>query len=173
MVTFGLELLLNTVTPDAANSVMDILTPVFEPITDTDVLIGPITLRGGDKQNPTVAESFPEKSTAGARTTASIAPQVCVLAHLLTGRGGRRNQGRLFWPWLLSQAEVDESGAVIASRLTTLQNAFDQFVINVNGSGFGLVVLHSQGKTDVPAPTPVQGIRVDHLSSVQRRRLNR
>jgi hypothetical protein len=122
-------------------------------------------------------------TTEGAATTVIegdlsgplVPPQVCLLVEKRSALRGRRAQGRNFWPHMLVEDNVDDSGNVLTARLTALQTFFDDFWEALDTSGAFPVILQGEEGISSPIspPPPVTRFVVDPLVSTQRRRLRR
>jgi hypothetical protein len=113
-------------------------------------------------------------STAvGGRTGGSVPPNVAVLVHKRTARGGRRGRGRFYLPWYCSDNDTNEDGTLLAAAVTAMQNAVIKWNSDLVASGNPMVILHSPGRTTAGPPDPVTGIVVSNVVATQRRRLGR
>lgn len=112
-------------------------------------------------------------TTAGAYNGTCPPPNVATLVHKRTARGGRRGRGRLFLPWMIGEANVDEAGIISPSDVTTLQAACTTWLNALSAATTPMVLLHREGKTVIPAPDPVVQLSVGALVATQRRRLGR
>lgn len=112
-------------------------------------------------------------TTVGGRTLAANPPNVAVLVHKRSARGGRRGRGRLFLPWAISGSNVSEAGIVTPAEVTVIQTAMGVFLGALNTQTVPMVLLHNPGLTTMGAPDPVTSLSVDRLISTQRRRLGR
>lgn len=109
----------------------------------------------------------------GGASRESAAPALAALVHLNTGLGGRRNRGRKFLPWAVSDSNVTENGTLQTAAVTALQTAVSAFQTELADEGWQAVILHGSGVTSVPDPTPVTSMVVDGVISTQRRRQTR
>jgi hypothetical protein len=100
-------------------------------------------------------------------------PNVAVLVHKQTSRGGRRGRGRMFLPWVTQTSNLDEGGVILPAVVTTLNAALLAWRVALNAANCPMVLLHGPGKTGMPAPDPVIGLSADRLIGTQRRRLGR
>jgi hypothetical protein len=112
-------------------------------------------------------------TTVGSIAGGGTPPQVAVLLHKVTTRGGRRGRGRMFIPWWAPETNVDEAGLIDTSILDDLQAAADNFLAALLTNGVPMYLLHDPGKTAEGPPNEVLGLTVDRLTSTQRRRLGR
>lgn len=106
-------------------------------------------------------------------------PNVAVLVHKTTARGGRRGRGRMYIPWCLATASITEGGVVLTADVTRIQNAVIAWAAQVATLSGPVVLLHRPSGPEVTPPTTpgppnvVTGWRVDPLIATQRRRLGR
>lgn len=110
--------------------------------------------------------------------TGSFLPQNCaILVKKNTLLGGRRNRGRMFWPNMLDEGTVNDVGLLNPSTITNNQTSANNFFnllqdpTVIDGAALNMHVLHSEGKSSVPPPTPVSSLTVDSVISTQRNRL--
>lgn len=121
---------------------------------------------GGDPLIQIVGNTAPG-GRSGASTTAALA----VLVNKRTALGGRRHAGRNFWPWMIADTEVSETGIITPGVVTSLQSIFTGFLSGLASADIPMVLLHrTGGVTPVPPPTPVTSMLVDGVISTQRRR---
>jgi hypothetical protein len=100
-------------------------------------------------------------------------PNVAVLIHKRTARGGRRGRGRLYMPWWCSDNDTNEDGTILPNIVTALQTAAEQFRTQLGAAGVPMVLLHSQGLTTPGPPDPVTQLAVSNVVGTQRRRIGR
>lgn len=110
---------------------------------------------------------------AGGMASLTVPPNVAVLIHKSTNRGGRRGRGRMYLPWSVQSTQVDEGGQIVASQVTIITTAITTWRTQLTTLGSPLVLLHGPGKTAMPAPDPVTSASCDRLVATQRRRLGR
>lgn len=100
-------------------------------------------------------------------------PQNCaVLVRKGTGKGGRKNRGRFFWP-SIPASEVDNNGLITPSTRTAIQTSMDDLLAlyDAGGNDFfsaGMRLLHA---TEADPPTEIVSLDVDARIATQRRRL--
>lgn len=112
--------------------------------------------------------------TDSGRSAAVNSPNNCaVLVHKRTARGGRRGRGRLYLPWSVQEAAVDENGVILSSNVTTMQGKCNTWLTDMGTRGVPMVVLHSEGLTAEGPPNSVTSLVVDGIVGTQRRRLGR
>jgi len=171
-VTWGVQLGLNGITPQGADQVIDAFVAGIGQHMDSQVTIGPLTLRGGDKNNPLLAVSTADHTVPGGQgSIISLPPNVAVLVNKRTNIGGRRGRGRMFLPFYVSTTDVDQGGTILTNRLDVITAAVTVFHDELANVGMPMVLLHSPGVSTIKDPTPVTSLDVDTRVSTQRRRL--
>lgn len=100
-------------------------------------------------------------------------PNVAVLVHKQSNRGGRRGRGRMFLPWSVGQGHILESGVIEEPNRTNIQNSVTVFFQKLVTEEIPMVLLHQEGKTAAGLPDLVTGLRLDSRIATQRRRLGR
>lgn len=95
-----------------------------------------------------------------------MAPQVTALIQKRTGLAGRTNRGRMNWPGVLREADVDQGGTIAGSRQTSLQGAADSLMALATSTGDSVVLFHS-GSSD---PTIITSLLVSPQTATLRRR---
>lgn len=141
------------------------------PRVDSQVQLRSVTATvGQDGSDPLVSEYIPSTPQIGGRSGDSTTVALAVLVSKVTNLGGRRNQGRMFLPWIVADTEVSELGIITASVVTSLQTACNTFRSTLLEYDVPPVLLHRTGATPVPSPTPIESFRVSNVISTQRRR---
>lgn len=145
---------------------------------DDNVTAGPARASIG-AGSPPYAVTEGTTTFQGIQTSAAVPSNVAVLVRKRTGVGGRRQRGRIYLPWSVIEAGVDEVGVIQTAQLTALQTEAENFRIRL-ATGVGgalntpMVILHnSSGVTAPGSPTAVTALSVDSLIGTQRRRLGR
>lgn len=139
---------------------------------DNNVVNASCTVRlGQDGADPIVGTDT--GSIAGSRSGESPSPNVAVLIHKRTAAGGRRNRGRMFVPWGVTDAEVNEDGTLLGTVISPWNGALNSWRTLLTTASLPPVVLHSVGLTLPGVPTPITSMTVDPVVSTQRRRLGR
>lgn len=129
---------------------------------------------------------FSSANLPGVRSGTATPPNVSLLVHKKTSRGGRRGRGRLFIPWALSNTDIAENGQISAGILSTYQGILADWLAALNTQGVPMVLLHRESEPWDPVketgvrnpttpgpPTAVHTLTADALVSTQRRRLGR
>lgn len=144
----------------------------FHTKLDNNVSIGPVVARlGQDGGEALVGVS--ELVIAGTAVLASPPPNVALLVHKRTQRGGRRGRGRLFLPWFLGETDIDEGGTVLQATATSIQTALEVWRSDLATRSCPMVILHEPGVSNSGLPDNVSTLTVDRLVATQRRRLGR
>lgn len=112
-------------------------------------------------------------TTTGGRSGASVPPNVSLLVHKRTARGGRRGRGRWYIPWLLLTTQVAEDGTLNAGVIGPLQTAMNTTLTALTTNNVPMCVLHEPGTTAEGAPNVVTSLTVSNIVATQRRRLGR
>lgn len=144
----------------------------FKSILDSSATLTAVRVSLGTDGTADLVTVLPA-SAAGGTTAVTTPPNVAILVHKATARGGRRGRGRMYLPWCAQATQIDEAGQVNATLITTLNAAMLAWRVALNTANCPLVLLHGPGKTGVPAPDPVLTLTVDRLAATQRRRLGR
>jgi len=132
---------------------------------------------GQDGSEP-IAGVFQSTLSGGSSGNFEV-PNVALLVHKRSARGGRRGRGRMFIPWILADADTDQTGGIGATPLAALQTRSNAFRNILIVAGYQLVLLHSVSGPEVTNPTTpgspnvVTSLVVDPRVSTQRRRLGR
>ena len=126
------------------------------------------------KRGPTETGAFADVafSTAGTLAGACVAPNLAILVTLETSLGGRRGRGRFYVPGA-QESDVDEAGNLSNTRVGLMNAALAGFQGDILTAGYGVVVLHSDGKSALPSPTSVDQFSTATLMATQRRRMRR
>lgn len=112
-------------------------------------------------------------NSPGIGNTASPPPNVAVLVHKRTARGGRRGRGRIFLPWCVHESNIDAAGILNTDGITFTQTAMNAMLTGLADEGNAMVLLHSTGATTPGDPNEVTSLVVQNLVASQRRRLGR
>jgi hypothetical protein len=100
-----------------------------------------------------------------------ISSNVSYLVRKVTALGGRAGRGRMYLPGP-TEADVNEAGAILGARVTSLQAALNDFLTQMVADGDGPVLLHGVG-SPISTPTPITSFSLDTRAATQRRRLRR
>ena len=144
--------------------------------TQEDIVGYTLTV-GQDGGDPVLIEnpiSIPGTDTDVDRLTQNTA----VLVAKVTGLGGRKNRGRLYWPSIADNT-TNNVGTIDSATVTAYQSSFNDFLddlataTGVTPPATGMVILHNDVSLPVPDPTPVTSLAVRSVVATQRRRLRR
>lgn len=111
--------------------------------------------------------------TVAGGQSGTFLPQNCaLLVKKNTAVGGRRNQGRMFIPSIVSEGACNNVGQIDSGALNTYQTQATAFlnVINDPLTNMQMVILHNDPPGEL-GPTPVTSLTVSNTISTQRRRL--
>lgn len=119
-------------------------------------------------------------NVAGTNENQCVPANCATLVTKNTGLGGRKNKGRLFWPFAV-EAAVDVRGQHSTPGYGDLSSVFNTFFAIMNGEAQdlewtdGMYLFHSRvaGSSSTPAATRVTSLTVDPKIATQRRRLRR
>jgi hypothetical protein len=139
---------------------------------DSGCTLGPVTVRLGQDGGEALV-GIHEIAANGGATLTSPPPNVAVLVHKRTPRGGRRGRGRFFIPWFVGETDIDEAGVITPAQVNALSIACEVFRAALASNAVPMVILHEDGKTAPGAPDLVSSLYVDRLVATQRRRLGR
>lgn len=137
------------------------------PLGDGSVIYGPIRCRVnyGGGPIPGVGTS----SAPGDNTIACPPSNVAVLVTKNTAEAGRKNRGRMYWPWFVEETSVSETGIIDSGYVSGHTTAFNAWQADLAIAGYDMVILHN----DVGTPTTVSSLTCQSLVATQRRRLGR
>ena len=172
-ITFGVGLDGEVENPQlVANDIVTALRDAAEDMFDSDCTIGPAVLtfdQGAERGSIQGSVSF----VGGAGRGNSTPPNVAVLARKVTARVGRAGRGRLFLPWVVSAAEVNEQGVLQEEARNGVENFLEQFLIEMAAirAGLRMVILHDQTVSNANVPSLVTALPVENVVATQRRRL--
>jgi hypothetical protein len=104
-----------------------------------------------------------------------VPPNCALLVSKVTGVGGRRNRGRVYYPPVtLNEDQVSNSGTITPATLLLYQADWDAFLAELELSNIPPVVAHQYdpdlGETAL-TPTPMISFVVSGRIATQRRRL--
>lgn len=113
-----------------------------------------------------------DQDQVGGNAGAIPSPQIALLVRKSTGLLGKENRGRMYFPCVLLEADIDDSGNCTGTGFTSLKGDIEDWYTglgtNPDLTG-GMVIQHAAGTT----PTPVTSITVESVVATQRRRLKR
>ncbi len=90
---------------------------------DSNVTLLPPEIAEGDGSNvPAIAIASGGSATC-TNAFVSPSPQIATLFKKVTGLGGKKNRGRIYFPWLTPANEIDEAGTIAPSFVSAFQGA--------------------------------------------------
>lgn len=108
---------------------------------------------------------------AGSATLSPVPINSAILINKVTGAGGRRNRGRLFYPPVYpTEGDVSALGVIQSSDVTALQAKFDSWYTAAVADDMQPVLFHQTG---AQLPTVITSFKVQNLLATQRRRMRR
>lgn len=167
VVTFGVRPGPGSEPAVIAEEVWDVYVDTMHDRLEQDFVAGPIQVTLGTASGDLTAEGT--SLAAGPRSDEMEAPAVAMLIKKNTGLGGRQNRGRNFWPFMLSQDDLTETGDLSPVALADSQTAAFGFLSGLSAAGVPMVLLH-RGSSDA---TDVTSYIVDGRAATQRRRQRR
>lgn len=182
-VGYGIDL---NITTDPSQAVIDALDDEFRARfsaqMDTGFRFEPAEMQVGNDGPPIVVVSTLSPASAG-RAGDVAPPNFALLVRKRTAFGGRAFRGRFFFPAMVQDGEVDETGRVATARTAALQTSFFTWHGNL-AAGTGqlapvgaqpMVLLHNPPASGAPTPAPtvVTSLQVQTLGGTQRRRMRR
>lgn len=111
---------------------------------------------------------------AGGEDGNLVAPNVALLVRKVVPGRGRRRQGRMFWPGVVFQGGISETGTLLGGNQAAFQAAFDAWyaAISTDLSTDMVILQNSEGETPpITPPPPVASLFVEAKVASQRRRL--
>ena len=130
------------------------------------------TLRIGQDGGDSVVADSTSAPIVGTLAGAVQSANSAVLVSKQTALGGRKGRGRWFFPWGVTENNVDPLGVIDAEHVAGLQTAANNLLASFISNECPLVILHSD-VVGAPAPTLVTSLSVQALIGSQRRRLGR
>jgi hypothetical protein len=146
-------------------------------LSNTVTMTGVDVTFGQDDEEP-IRRFVPTVTPKVGESSAAKLPQNCaLLVKKVTGKGGRRNQGRFFLPNMIDEDKVSNTGVITPAHRNQLQNSINDILISLHEDGdpgppgLDMVILHGSEGAGSTTPTVVDGLIVDGTISTQRRRL--
>lgn len=153
---------------EMAQRFQDAYITAFAARTDSNVRIRSTRLViGQDAAEPLVGVA--DNGAVGASSRSSTAPALALMVTKQTGLGGRRNRGRVYFPWAVSDDAVAENGAVNDVTLNAWDGSLASFLglLDVDSYFGDLHVLHGPF---LGPPTPVTGLQANPTIRTQKQR---
>lgn len=129
-----------------------------------------LTIRQGPSTDPDAPSAEFPLNIDGTDLVPRTPPNVAVLLRKVTGLGGRKNRGRMYWP-SVAESTIDDTGTLLGSTITAFNDIWETWKdLWETTEGLGQQVILHQSET---APTPITGYACQNLAATQRRRLRR
>src|SRR5260221_3442401 len=154
----------------------------FGPNFDAEVVILPPTGRGGDGSDVPLLVIDAGAAGAGANVDNTVPPNVALLLRKRTSLSGRKNRGRSYFPFLLRQADVGETGAIAGGAVSGFQGEANTFLAQLVTDSTPMHIENKAFNTPLPphfvtaitaSSAAVTAFTVETVVATQRRRLNR
>ena len=105
----------------------------------------------------------------GSGTGDFISPQVTALIQKRTGMAGRMFRGRMNWPGVLRESDVDAGGTILGSRQISIQGTADSLLALATSTGDELSLFHNASSD----PTIITQLLISPQTATLRRRNRR
>lgn len=122
--------------------------------------------------NATGPDGVSSYGVAGTLSADMASCNTAILWRKVTGAGGRRGRGRMFWPGP-RETDIGPNGALSAGALTSWNTTIGNFSAGLAYYFIQPVLLHSAGITVTPAPTDITSFAVLPIAGTQRQRMRR
>lgn len=152
---------------DAADAVRDLVNSDLSNLWGGDTSHVETMVKFGPVESGPFA-SAPGGGGGGASGT-NVPANTAVLVRKQTALGGRKHNGRLFWPWV-SEGNLDGAGVIGPTVVSSYQSAFDDFLSDLATADLPMWLLHTDSIT---VPNLVTSLAVQSKVATQRRRLRR
>lgn len=147
---------------EAADQIMTAWGTYVMPETTSLLTLDRVQLYVGD-DGPSGSVDSTAAAIPGGRAGTYPPTAQSAIIRKVTSDLGRRGRGRMFLPGVLTEAEVDQDGTVVAARRTSLglvmENMRADFATAQAGVG-AMVLLHSQAPAD---PSLIEALPVSDL----------
>jgi hypothetical protein len=173
-VTYALNIDDYTGDPDSAITIADgFFRGAWRPLMDTNITFDPAE---GYYQPVAGAKQLfisGVAPTAGQTARNTPPPNVAAVVRKRTAFVGKAYRGRLYFPGLLDEVNMDENGVIVPAGITVLQTAANGWLTNLDtgpGNLGGMWLLHQKS---LVLPTRVTSMLMQPIVRTQRRRLPR
>jgi hypothetical protein len=158
----------------SANALFDNFADTILPNMNAQYVLEYVATYAGN-DGPTIVTISTVDPVPGGGSAAIVPQNTAYLIRKRTDLAGRRGRGRMYLPSVAEQ-NVDAVGIVAPSTVTSLQAAFDAWMLEltdtIGNELYPPVILHrSEGIGEEPPPTPVVTFVVENRVATQRRRL--
>ena len=139
------------------------------PLLDNDLVLSGTHVKYGP--NSTGPSADVTGTASGDGGSQGMTPNQALLVRKNTANGGHAGRGRMYFPGL-PVADFDNHGAIFGASLSTLQDAFNSLLDDIQGADITPVLLHGQ-HSPLVTPSTITSFVVDSRIATQRRRLRR
>lgn len=134
-----------------------------------------VVLYVGQDGGPSAVYESTSPGTPGGDSGTIIPQNSAYLLRKRTSAAGRRGRGRMYIPGV-KRSEVGELGDISSSWLSLIQASADGWLDELQNPTVGPyalppVLLHSEGLSSVPPPTPITALTFENQIATQRQRL--
>jgi hypothetical protein len=167
----------------AVDNFQGTLAPDLTLLLDSDCVFGPAMIKLGDGTNVPHEAIAAGSGTPGSVGGNMLPPNCALLVKKGTGFGGKKNRGRSYWPYMLQEAHVDETGTIDAPTVGSFQAQFDLWQLALIAVTLPMVIANRTEVVTPPDTRPhvtaitmgnqVLSYKVQALIATQRRRLGR
>lgn len=162
----------NPTVQDAIDECQDVWLSSFQAFFDTNATLGPAVgyyRPAAGRLDLYTAEDAP---VAGTRAVTGTPPNCAAVVRKRTSSVGKARRGRCFFPCMLDETNVSETGVLTPSFVNTLQAKADLWLSGLSAKPaiHHMALLHS---SDLLDPDEVTRLLVQPIVRTQRRRLQR
>jgi len=157
----------NPLITDIADDLLNIWGTELASIFDTECTMGPFDVL--EPFGSGVLTALSSSDDAGTSVWDSMPPNNALLVRKVSSTSGRRGRGRMFLPYSLPDAAVNQVGVIDGTSLGVRQSALNDWLTAMTTADYPLVILHNNAST----PSTVTALQVDSMIGVQKRRLGR
>lgn len=173
VITFGVNTNSDSNGQDMVNILQANVATFLNGLVDSEVTIGPTVMRRNEGVASEPHVYVAASTNVGGRSGESQPPNVALLIHKVTGRGGRAGRGRMFIPWGLAESEVVDVGTLTSAAVTKVNTALAAFIDEMEGDDLPLLLFHNEGTAGGDEPNQITSMRCDPRVGTQRRRMGR
>jgi len=118
-------------------------------------IVRTLTVKGDGTENFTTGESTAAPTVGGAALTCPP-PNWAMLVQKKTGFGGRKNRGRMYMPWMVTEGDIGENGHFGGATLTARQAVADAWLADLNTSAPDAFMCLANREYDLPWDNPMR-----------------
>lgn len=155
----------------------------FSAVLDTEATFEKATILLGDGTDTPSAAVASGPAQAGGSNIQGTSPQVSALLKKITAFAGRKNRGRMYLPFCLDDAGVNQAGLITGDAPGLIQDGCDALLTSLSGFDVPMVICNRamaiDGATGKPyvveyqLGAPVTQLVIENYVATQRRRLVR